>query len=698
LSLFFQTGHCTAYVDEKYSLLPIYSVLAILYCIFVNGDILTFYRRFPVGGRVALFTMMLPGRHTPVLNFSLGQAVEPAMVSGFEEVKMMLHQDKRRLVALWVPLAVFMMTAGAQAEIGTTGAVNAPISGVIEKITITTLLDQWSKGTMNVGGQLVIIPRNLIIDLPANRLTLQQLFDQAPDACKAANPPETGLAKGDTCVPDGTGAFATIQANRTTNGNLIAGEVRIDKGLDTVSGKVTFINHAQGFLQLNGTPGLANRGVTVRMNDPVGRWSKQRGAVCVAVASRYALSTNCSPDIRFTADTDNYTWTFATGYPACIPSTLNGADPGTGVGDPFCPDSNRPPQPDFNVPVNVPNPTRFAPIKLGDHVIATGNFETVTTAGGTVNRWLSAHTGVVGGLLTTQDDATQPDYLRFDEVLWFLPYFPEQKAIVKMAGFTTLPNSPLDVFARHYDQSNTVHEVPLASTINNRSTIKGGFAIPPVLQKFNFVYEVDFRKFEAVNSPCANLGNAGFTSAQTGCSGLGVISDDFKVISPPPRDIVGRSRRLNRVTDPANFPVDVSGHSTPFGNGPPGYEGAGQYINPVPFEYGMLVEANQNLQSFPFAFDAVPWNLDRRLAPGGCPTVADCSVAAPLDPFPHPGALVDPRTQFVPGGVGVPANVRYRILSYWPFVNPTNVMTRPAETPSQGPVRVTPVVPTVCTH
>ena len=40
-------------------------------------------------------------------------------------------------------------------------------------------------GTMVISGQYVTIPRNLLIDLAANRLTLWQFFDQAPAACKA---------------------------------------------------------------------------------------------------------------------------------------------------------------------------------------------------------------------------------------------------------------------------------------------------------------------------------------------------------------------------------------------------------------------------------------------------------------------------------------------------------------------------------
>ena len=60
------------------------------------------------------------------------------------------------------------------------GAVMAPIVGEIERISLDNPADVWSGGRIVVRGDNVVIPRNLLIDLPANRLTLQQLFAQAP--------------------------------------------------------------------------------------------------------------------------------------------------------------------------------------------------------------------------------------------------------------------------------------------------------------------------------------------------------------------------------------------------------------------------------------------------------------------------------------------------------------------------------------
>ena len=55
----------------------------------------------------------------------------------------------------------------------------------VERLVVDNPADVWSSGSMVIGGQNVIIPRNLLIDFPANRLTLQQTFAGAPAACLA---------------------------------------------------------------------------------------------------------------------------------------------------------------------------------------------------------------------------------------------------------------------------------------------------------------------------------------------------------------------------------------------------------------------------------------------------------------------------------------------------------------------------------
>ena len=186
--------------------------------------------------------------------------------------------------------------------------------GEIERITLDNPADVYSGGRMVVGGVEMIIPKNLLIDLPANRLSLQQIFDQAPAACKALG--ESGLAKADRCNASGTGGIATLHAVRTNAGNVIIGDLFIQKAAELVVGVVTYINYDQGYYRVNGLPNDPNTGAMVRLNDPTSRHTIQSGAGC-------AGGPNCSPDPRFTLDPDNYTNTFATGYPVCIPSTVS---------------------------------------------------------------------------------------------------------------------------------------------------------------------------------------------------------------------------------------------------------------------------------------------------------------------------------------------------------------------------------------
>ncbi|MCX7159515.1 MAG: hypothetical protein NT176_10315, partial [Proteobacteria bacterium] len=337
-----------------------------------------------------------------------------------------LAQDAGRLLAA---LALFA-TATPAAPAG--AATAAPISGEIQHISLKTPGDYWSGGSIVVGGQTVIVPRNLLIDLPANRLTLWQIVNQAPAACKALG--QTGLAKADTCNTSGKGGFVFVAANKTRNGNIIAGDVFIEKGREALSGVVTFINHDEGYLRINGTPASAvtpttdpGTGLLARMNDPSSRHTIQTGRGCTT-----GNTNNCSPDYRFGNDADNYTNAAVTGYPMCIPSRVarnwnglpaqgTGADASPAVaggqaranagnpanGDPLCPQTNRPAL--ANTP--VPDSRRMAPIKVGDHMRLEGSFETI---GGV--RFLSFHTSTTSVALATNTALTQPDYIAPDEV------------------------------------------------------------------------------------------------------------------------------------------------------------------------------------------------------------------------------------------------------------------------------------------
>jgi hypothetical protein len=544
--------------------------------------------------------------------------------------------------------------------------VNAPIIGEIEQISIDNVTDPWSGGTIVIGGQSVILPRNLLIDLPANRLTLKRLFDQAPAACLAAG--ETGLAKSDTCNSSGTGGFATIAANRTNGGNIIAGDVLIAKGNDSISGQVTFVDHTGGYFRVNGVVGDPTTGVMVRLNDPTGRHTVQQGLTCLPGA------LNCSPDPRFALDSDNYTAAFATGYPVCIPSTIarqfqdildlntNGnttellTAQGTsgGVGDLLCPDTNR----SINGGQPVDDSRRFAPLQVGDHVSATGNFETINCV-----RFLSVHSLKVSRQLATKNLAGQPDYMFIDQAFIEGPGFQDQKIESHFFGSTTRAPADVVIWSVHNDPvGNQQHEFLMATTLGCDAAAGVGSCtakavLPPAgVDIFSVTHVVDFRFLPTVRllDPCAHLRADGRFVALNVCPAGGSFAEQFAILSPLPRQIHARTGQ--KLANPGLISLDIRGNTAP--NGQYYFQvGIGLASILIPDFAGI----NLNLINTPLSFSGIPWNLDRRLSPGGCDGPCELN-AQPLDPFPFEG--IDPRTQATtPTGPYIDPNFNRGILS-----------------------------------
>jgi len=551
-------------------------------------------------------------------------------------------------------LAVVLACAAPVASAQTSGEL---ISGSVDFVSLEDPTDVWSGGTIVVGGQKIVIPRNLLIDLPANRLTLQQLYADAPASALARG--ESGLA---AVEPSAFSVgIATILANRTPAGNVIAGHVEIAKGTEAVTGTVTYVDHTDGYLVIDGAPGDPGTGLMIRINDPDSRYSIQQGRGCDG-------GPNCSPDVRYGVDPDNYTIVFSNGYPAGIPSTVpvgsrSGFRPGTddpgaasnaaGVGDPFCPATNRASSP-------VPNSTRFAPIQVGDEIAAEGNFEFV--AG---EYFLSVHSLTVFQALSTSPDPSQPDYIIFDEAEWDVPAFQNERVRALFIGFSTLPTSQLDIFALHVDPAtNENNEFPIGSTVGNPDTINQGVGANP-FGIFKINYDVDFLVgVDPEGAPCQNLLNAGFAGV---CPLGGTLAENFRVLSPVSREIIGRSRR---VMNPGVETRDVNGNTAPFG----------EYLTPVGLGFPEFVEIDLNRLATPFAFSGIPWNLDRRLGPGGCD--GPCETARqPLDPFPF--EALDPRFQ-----AAIPGGQQNRILSFFPFGG-LNVLPWPPDAPAAEPITPT---------
>jgi Dockerin type I domain len=607
--------------------------------------------------------------------------------------------------------AFVMATYNSQAS---AVALKNTISGEVERIIVDTPTDRWSRGTMVVGGQNVIIPRNLVIDLPANRLTLQELFVNAPSACPDTDsngvPDETGLAKADSCNHSFTGAAVTILANKTSNGDVIAGDVFLEKATEIVSGIISYINYDEGYFRVDGNPGDTTTGAMVRVNDPEGRFTHQVGAGCLG------SGPNCSADVRYGVDPDNYTFTAATGYPMCIPSTvartydlaplnpdgtlgtletgLTAIASSDGSGDALCPQTNRSVNP-------VGDSRLFAPIQVGDHVNAEGNFETIDGV-----TFLSAHTVGVSVGLTTDDTAFQPDYMIFDEVGWDIPGFQNQRIRDLLIMFGTLGSSHIDVFGLYYDPMNTdgvpVKEVVFATTYGcdqaggaglcSNQALVGNTAVYKIVHDVDFINGVPIKQADR-RSPCAHL-QAAYAGdgipdkdgvfhttdplgrCTTNAISVGNMGEEFAVLSPPTRDLIGRSRHKHTL-DPSVVTLDFHGRESQ----------NGEYLNPVGLGHPEFVEIDLGALQTPYIFAGIPWNMDRRLSPGGgCDDVAECDNTTPigdpsmsLDPFPY--SQLDPGTQAgipgVPRVIGYGTPQRNRTLSYYPFYsNPTLPLTQ----------------------
>jgi hypothetical protein len=607
--------------------------------------------------------------------------------------------------------ALVLMSGIVPVHAQSTGAL---ITGEIQRIKLADPADVWSNGRIQVGGQRIIIPSNLLIDLPANRLTLQQIFTQAPAACLATG--ESGLAKGDVCNTTGMGGIVTMTANITAGGSVIAGDVFIQKGIEAIAGKVTFINYNQGWFRLNGNPGDSKTGVMVRLNDPTGVHTVQRGLGCLPG------SLNCSPDPRFTLDPSNYTNNYSSGYPYCIPSTrarnfddvlglgvtTAQANP-DGTGDVLCPDTNRPP----GLGATAADSRLFAPLKLGDSISAEGNFELIDGV-----QFLSAHTTMISNALLTGAGANQPDYLFLLEVEIDAPGFNNERVRAPIVnGFTTRP-SDVKLWTIHYDPlTNSPHEFPFMST-EGCDNIGGGCGAVGIGAGANKIwkvrYDVDFLQPVDANKPeldpCRSL--QGDPLFSTVCQGTTSFERQFAIMSPIPHEIMARTGK--KVADTSNLLITLDVRGNPATNG--------EYLFPLGLNLGGIgapeaVEIDLNLLDLPYIFEGIPWNLDRRLSPGGCidttgDGVADCEATPqPLRPFPV--SELDPRTQAgTPTGsyndpvytASTLTQARDRIISYvtdvgggvFNFNGDATRLQIPPVTPAARPIRRVPPVTLIC--
>jgi hypothetical protein len=546
------------------------------------------------------------------------------------------------------------------------GATSSPIFLTqIDNLTLDPTCaadDEYCGGTILAAGETVVIPRNLLIDLPANRLTLKQIFRQAPPTCQTNH--ESGLASSDHCN-GGVPGYVTIVANRTRCGQVVAGDVFIQKGITTLQGDVTFINYDEGWFRVNGTRGDARSGIMVRFNDPAATQTIQHGQGC-------GTGPNCSPDTRFTGDPQNYTFSFLTGYPACIPST-NGslghrtqAGHADGSGDPFCPASNRSDSGSGTSAPVAADSHFFAPLVPGDTIPLAGNYESVDGV-----TFLSAHTAQIQVGLTTRDEATQPDYLQVATIVWDLGPFDLGRVRWSADGQATLSaqvtpmgggpggfNSDIDIFALRVDpRNNSNHEDPIASTANNPGTNGLGTRLRVSADIWKVAYEVTLPPLaQKPDQPCSNLRSAGFFAdpTQDKCPQGGTLAENFSILAPVAREVVARSR--HKKANPTLHATNLLG----------GDANWGEYLKPLGIGLGGLnpqipLDFNLTLAGQPYTFEGLPWLLDRRVGPGGCVNGTCETVLEPVVPFPFSG--------IEPSGTqnNVPMDARNRVTTFFRF-------------------------------
>src|SRR4029077_7074603 len=271
-------------------------------------------------------------------------------------------------------------------------------AGYIEAATVDNFADPDSGGTLTMQGVRMIVPKNSVLQFPANTLRWRDLFDptfSAPvnDVAPTIGAGKTGLALLDNpAQARGVSPYLPFNAivlgnidvkgtnvNNVTGlknppGNYIVGLILpVGQDIGNVGqGFITFIDYAKGRFEVGGTVGKQNTGTVIEINDPTGRYGLPH-----------------SPDPRWSVDNENPTIASGNGYPMCVPRVappaidadcplfnppLNppvgapGHDPIFPPGVPLqafmMPAAASPPPPSST----QPDPWKQAPLMLGDYI------------------------------------------------------------------------------------------------------------------------------------------------------------------------------------------------------------------------------------------------------------------------------------------------------------------------------------------
>jgi hypothetical protein len=348
-------------------------------------------------------------------------------------------------------VAVGLMLLALSLAYGQTPKPSFSMLGYLQELDVDDLMDPLSSGSMVVNGIKVILPKNLLIKMPGQYLTVNDLFrgphPALPPTAAATKP--SGLALKD--VPRPAIAFEVQVIGNIVDGEYRAGWTNItQQDLNAGAGFIRSIDYTKGEMLVGPDTGTVT--ARVRINDPAGRY----GAVNSAKVGGAAM------DDRFATDPGNAPVSAETGFPMCLPSV---APPAI---DPKCPLKNRPPAPNEGrftcgpvafeptAPPHWPanpaercDPALPAPLMVGDYITFNGMMTEDTPGSGTFFHAAHAvHT--MAGIYTSP--GTDPAYVFIEEALMGTlgDVYPgidqEETSRFRMVGFVTDPSRRVEVF------------------------------------------------------------------------------------------------------------------------------------------------------------------------------------------------------------------------------------------------------------
>ena len=206
-------------------------------------------------------------------------------------------RPSRNVLRLTTAALAALLAVPAAAQLPIPASSQFDLVGFIQSATLdpACVANAHCGGTLVVNGHKVTIPKETIVILPANALTWQELFAQAPAPYGlGAATPSTGMAMTDVPTPLTTYEVHVV-GNRVPGAvggdQYIAGLVNVSQqDLNSGAGFINFMDYSTGEMRVGGVIGDPTTGTRVRINDPVGRFGRAS-----------------TPDGRFTVDADNPT-------------------------------------------------------------------------------------------------------------------------------------------------------------------------------------------------------------------------------------------------------------------------------------------------------------------------------------------------------------------------------------------------------